>query len=98
MAPASGRFPGLSVKSSGVDPKENTMLRALSGGLLGLVIFAAPLAAQEGVQRGKIKKVDADKETITLTVDGKDHEFLVTSQTRIVVSANRPSTKGLKDE
>ena len=36
------------------------MRRSLSGTVLGLLIVATTLLAQEGIQRGKIKKLDLD--------------------------------------
>src|SRR5437867_3092854 len=65
--------------------KENVMPRFLLGSVIVLGIFAVSLPAQEGIQRGKIKKVDADKGTITITAGGKDLELVVAEQTRIVI-------------
>src|ERR1051326_2491938 len=48
-----------------------------------LVLATAPLFAQNDIQRGKIKKIDLDKMTITLTVGDKDREFALTDETRI---------------
>jgi Cu/Ag efflux protein CusF len=76
--------------------KENVMLRPLIGGVLGFVLLVTALPAQEGIQRGKIKKVDADKGTIIITADGKDLELLVAETTRIVTPEGE-SSKGIKD-
>ena len=49
-----------------------------------LLVFAAgPLAAQpEGVLTGKVKAVDPDAATVTITHDGQDHVYHVTADTR----------------
>jgi hypothetical protein len=66
--------------------------------LSGLVLFAGALLAQEGVQRGKIKKVDAEKGVLTLTVGGEDRDFVVTRETRLVGTDNNDIGRRLKDE
>jgi Cu/Ag efflux protein CusF len=49
-----------------------------------VLVFAGLAAAQsDGIEKGKVKKIDPDKLTITLTQDGKDREFLVTEDTRV---------------
>jgi Cu/Ag efflux protein CusF len=48
-----------------------------------LVLIAAQLTAQEGIQKGKIKKLDLDAMTITLTAGAKDHELLITEKTQV---------------
>jgi Cu/Ag efflux protein CusF len=65
-----------------------------------LLTFAIPvgLVAQDGPQRGTIKRVNAEKGTITITADGKDHEFAVTERTRIMDGDDAAIEKGLKDE
>lgn len=68
--------------------------------LLGFVLLAASLAAQEPIQRGKIKKIDVEKQTVILTVDGQDRVFLVTEETRVFGSNAkevRERLKGLKE-
>jgi hypothetical protein len=74
------------------------MVRLLSSTLLGVVFLVPSLPAQEGIQRGQIKKVDTAKGIVTITTDGKDQEFLVTPRTRIVGASNQESTRGIKDE
>jgi hypothetical protein len=73
------------------------MMRLAVGGLLALVVCAGRLPAAE--TRGKLKGVDTDKGTITLTVDGKDRVFLITKDTEILVQDIRAYTPkdGLKD-
>src|SRR5262249_11699323 len=77
-------------------PQGKVMLRSLGGGVLGFVLLATGLPAQEEIQRGKIKKVDADRGTITITTGSKDLELVVAEETRIVIS-NKESNKGIKD-
>jgi hypothetical protein len=56
------------------------MLRFLLSWLL-LLAAAVPLCAQDGIQRGTIKKIDRDKGVLTVTVRGADRELTVTSDT-----------------
>jgi hypothetical protein len=64
--------------------------------IVALAVFPAALTAQEDIQRGKIKKVDADKGTLTITVGGKDHDVTVTENTQIMDAANKPAKNRLK--
>jgi Cu/Ag efflux protein CusF len=73
------------------------MARSLACAAL-FALFTLPVAAQDAIQRGKIKKVDTANSTITITTDGKDQEFVVGEKTRIVGSGNRESTTGIRDE
>lgn len=73
------------------------MIRIVTGLVVGFLVFLSPVWAQEDIQRGKIKKVDADKGVVTITVDGKDHEAHVTKDTRIVDAGNQALAKGLRD-
>jgi hypothetical protein len=59
------------------------MHRVLVSTLLGLLLVAGPALGQDGIQRGKIKKVDAATNTITITVDGKDQDVVLTESTRV---------------
>ncbi|MBI5757528.1 MAG: hypothetical protein HZA46_03295 [Planctomycetales bacterium] len=69
----------------------NIFVRAGDGGTLtGIRHDEAPAegnmpapADGNGPQRGKVKKVDADRRSITLTVDGKDLELTLTDRTQI---------------
>jgi hypothetical protein len=74
------------------------MRRSQFAALIGWLLLVAPLSAQDAPQQGKIKKVDADKGVVVITVDGKDREFLVDSDTKIYRDDFKPSAKGLKDE
>src|SRR5262245_48406784 len=62
------------------------MTRFSVGLAVGLLILFSPLPAQEGVQKGKVKKLDLERLTITLTVDGKDLELTITDDTRVLGS------------
>jgi Cu/Ag efflux protein CusF len=73
------------------------MLRLTFAATLALAIPAV-LIAQDAPQRGTIKSVEADKGTITITADGKDHEFAVTGRTRIMDGDGTAIEKGIKDE
>jgi Cu/Ag efflux protein CusF len=50
----------------------------------GLVLVVLPLLAQEGIQRGTVKKLDLDKMVITLTSGGKERELALTEQTQVL--------------
>ena len=65
------------------------MNRRLIMALAAAVWIVLPLAAQEGIRRGKIKRVDVDRGVIAIAADGKDEEFLVTQQTRMVGPTNQ---------
>ena len=67
------------------------MKRRPLGVLLGLLLVADALPAQEDIQRGKIKKIDADKDVVTLTVGEKDLDFRVTEKTRSWTPRTRTS-------
>jgi hypothetical protein len=68
--------------------------------LLGLgiaLLLAGVLAAQDGRQQGVIKKVDAEKGIVTITVDGKDVEYKVIERTLLKDGDNQDITDRLKD-
>jgi hypothetical protein len=60
--------------------------------------LALSLPAQGGIQKGKLKKVDADKGTVTITVDGKDHDFAIVEETRIMGPGGAVLKDRLKDK
>ena len=65
------------------------MIRLVTA-VLAVCVLAAGLArAQDGVRRGTVKKLDADKGTVTLTADGRDQELTVTPATRAADAAGR---------
>jgi hypothetical protein len=72
------------------------MTRSLITGA-ALLFVAVSLPAQDGIQRGKIKKVDADKSIVTITVDGKDQDFTFSRQTKILGLGKDPGPKDLGD-
>lgn len=61
-----------------------------------LALFAAVVAAQDAPQKASIKAVDADKNTVTLTVGAKDVTFQVIPKTRLVGADNQDLTKRLQ--
>ena len=53
-----------------------------------------------GIEKGKIKKLDLDKLTITLTQDGKDRQFVLDEETRVLdvkEGSIKERLKGFKD-
>jgi Cu/Ag efflux protein CusF len=60
------------------------MIRLVS--VVGAVLFlwAGLLLAQDGIQKGKVKKIDLDKKTLTLTTGDKDIEVALTEQSRVL--------------
>lgn len=70
--------------------------------------FAAPLAvfllaaglviAQDEIRRGKVKALDAEKKTITITVDGKDETFSLTGDTRVMGPDGKTVAKPFDDK
>jgi Cu/Ag efflux protein CusF len=58
------------------------MHRVLGWALVIVAVAAGTVAGQDDIRRGVIKKIDAAKNTITLTVDGKDIDVMVTDETR----------------
>ena len=86
------------------------MMRALGALMLGAAIGAAglfPAEAQEtkkadkaeikGGIEGKVKKVDVDKDILTITVDGRDRTFTITDDTTIVGPRGGLVRRRLKD-
>ncbi len=68
-------------------------LRALA--VLSAMLLAGALGAQEDIQKGRVKKVDADRGTLTLAADGKDIEVAITPQTRFA-GAEQDGAGGLR--
>jgi hypothetical protein len=73
------------------------MARALAWALAGVAVLAAPLAAQDGIRKGVLKKVDPEKGVVVITADGKDLEFAVTDGTRVFGSKGRDVKERLAD-
>jgi hypothetical protein len=60
------------------------MLRTRIGSLLVLALGTAALRSAE--IEGPIKRVDADKGIVTITVEDKDQDFTITDDTKILVN------------
>ena len=69
------------------------MLRASVAALAVLVLCVGGAFADE--IKGKVKSVDAEKNTVTVTVDGKD-QTLECAKDCAVVRADKPVKAGLK--
>jgi hypothetical protein len=67
-------------------------------GIVGLVLLASVLSGQDGPQKGVIKKVDADKSTLTLTADGKDLIVKVTAKTKVMDANDMQIADPFKDQ
>jgi hypothetical protein len=72
------------------------MPRSLVCALIVLTLVVSDLSAQPTPQKGKLKKVDPDKATVTITVDGKDKEFTVTDDTRLPSASGKTVQERLK--
>src|SRR5260370_28800159 len=77
--------------------EEHSMMRLLAVPLGGGAVLAPRAGAQEDIQKGKIKKTNADKGAVTITVDGKDRDLMVTPETKIVDPANQDVAQRLGD-
>jgi Cu/Ag efflux protein CusF len=65
--------------------------------ILGVLLAPASLA-QDEIQRGTIKKVDAKKGILTITVEGEDKDYLVSPQTKLMKGPGQEISDGLKDK
>jgi len=65
----------------GFNRKEFLMLRIWIGGLCALMLCAVSVRADD--VKGKVKSTDADKNTITITVDDKDQTVTVAKDAKI---------------
>jgi hypothetical protein len=74
------------------------MTGRLIGALLGVLLLVSASRGQSDLQRGKLKKVDADKRTITITIDGRDRDFLVTDDTHVVGAASERIERPFEDK
>lgn len=73
------------------------MFRFTSAGILFLLV-AGFLVAQDEIRRGKIKAIDAEKKTVTITVDGKDETLSFTDNTKVMGPDGKPVAKPLEDK
>src|SRR5437879_229247 len=74
------------------------MTRGVLYWFLAVGLSVSLLPAQEGIRRGTIKKVQADKGVLTIAVGGEDRNFTVTDATKMMDAAGQPVTQGLKDQ
>ncbi|HJZ57684.1 MAG TPA: hypothetical protein VKE74_22140 [Gemmataceae bacterium] len=65
--------------------------------LLASAAAFAYMAQPEGVQKGKVAKVDPDRPSVTVTVDGKDRELLVTADTKFAGIDGKTTAERLKN-
>ena len=73
------------------------MFRTLVCALVGSALCAGALLA--GEVKGKVKAIDADKHTLTVTSeDGQDHVFTLSNDAKIVSSKGKGLKEGLKDK
>jgi hypothetical protein len=72
------------------------MLRKLVGALVLVVLMVGFLVAAE--YKGKVKSVDTDKNTITVTVGDDDKTFTVSDDTKIIGRKGTAVKDGLKNE
>jgi hypothetical protein len=72
------------------------MTRRVLPAIAVLFVFAAFIAAAE--IKGKIIKVDAENNKITVTVDDKDKEFTLTKDTKIISPKGNDLKGGLKSK
>ena len=63
-------------KAGGGDPPALVGLRVLGGG--------GPTGPDGEIRRATVKKLDPEKKTITLTVGGKDEDYLLTDDTQVL--------------
>src|SRR5947207_3113031 len=64
------------------------------------VVFAvtAGLVVAQDIRRGTVKSVDADKGTVTITADGKDETFIITSDTKVMGADGKAIAKPFEDK
>ncbi|HZT83171.1 MAG TPA: hypothetical protein VFA26_23280 [Gemmataceae bacterium] len=70
-------------------------MRHLLAGFV-LAFAALALAQPDGIEKGKVKKIDADKLTITISQGDKDRDFLVTEDTRVFGAEGKELKERLK--
>ena len=72
------------------------MSRRVVAAVAVLFFFTAFVVAAE--IKGKVSKVDAENNKITITVDDKDQEFSITKDTKIIGSKGGEVKNGLKSK
>jgi hypothetical protein len=73
-------------------------MRATACSVVALAVLTQALLAQEGISRGTIKKVDADKRSVTITSEGKDIDLDVFRGTRFMDASGQPIQNGLRHQ
>lgn len=73
------------------------MIRTLLGTLAALLLCTLATQAQQGIRKAKVKKIDFDRMSIVLTVDGKDQEFVLTDDTRVLGAQGKDLKERMKD-
>jgi Cu/Ag efflux protein CusF len=71
------------------------MLRRFLCAAFALVLCVGVTLAEE--VKGKIKSVDADKGTMTVTVDGKDQEYKIGTDTKLLNAQGKDLKDGIKN-
>ena len=66
-------------------------------GVVGLVLLAGVLSAQDSPQKGTVKKIDPEKGTLTIAADGKDVVVKVTAETKVMNAKGKQITEPFKD-
>lgn len=61
-------------------------------------VVAGLVVAQDGIRRGTVKATDAEKGTITITVDGKDITYTITGSTRVMDGSGKVVDKPFADK
>ena len=62
------------------------------------LLAAGFVVAQDEIRWGKVKAVDAEKKTITITVDGKDETLALTGETRVMGADGKAIAKPFDDK
>lgn len=73
------------------------MARPFALALLLALSSALVLTAQEDFRQGKIKKADPKRSILTITVDGKDHDYAVSPKTRFRKPKQKAAVLDLSD-
>ena len=60
------------------------MIRRCCMAVFFIFLSTLPLAAQEGIRKAKVKKIDLEKMVLTLTVGDKDQEFRLTEKMQVL--------------
>jgi Cu/Ag efflux protein CusF len=78
--------------------KEHPMLRTFALALASVLVLSVGLVmAAEKSEKGKIKKVDADKNTITVTIGDKDKTFEIGKDVKFVDAKGESLKDGIKN-